>query len=291
MTNAKRGGSAAAPGAGDDDDLTLQQAADILGVHYMTAYRYVRTGRLAATQIGTTWHVRRSSLDALAAPARPGRAKHGATADRGGYARRLSDRLIAGDEAEAWRVSQQALASACSPEDLYLDVLGPALRRVGDEWAANRVSVAQEHRATAGMYRLVGRLGPLLTRRGRTRGSVVLGALENDFHGLASALVADVLRGRGFSVVDLGANTPSRSFVETVTAANRLLATGIVVSTPIKDADIRATIAAIKASSDAPLLLGGLAIRNGAHARRLGADACTSSARDAVEWFETAAPH
>jgi excisionase family DNA binding protein len=290
VTKPTRGRSAATRRSGDDD-LTLQQAADILGVHYMTAYRYVRTGRLAATQIGTAWHVRRSSLDALVAPARAGRAKAGATANRGRYARRLSDRLVAGDDAEAWHVSQEALASACSPEDLYLDVLGPALRRVGDEWAARRVSVAQEHRATAGMYRLVGRLGPLLTRRGRTRGSVVLGALENDFHGLATALVADVLRGRGFSVVDLGANTPSRSFVEAISAANRLRATGIVVSTPIKDAEIRAAIAAIKSSSGAPLLLGGLAIRDATHAHRLGADAWTNSARDAVEWFETTAPH
>ena len=279
-----------ASGRGSGDDvLSLQQAADVLGVHYMTAYRYVRTGRLAATQVGTIWQVRRSSLEALAAPVTAGRTKQGATANHRHYARRLSDRLVVGDEAEAWRVSQQALASACSPEDLYLDVLGPALRRVGDEWAANRVSVAEEHRATALMYKLVGRLGPLLTRRGRTRGSVVLGALENDFHGLATALVADVLRGRGFSVADLGANTPSQSFVETIAAANRLLATGIVVSTRIKDADINATIAAIKSSSDAPLLLGGLAIRDEAHARRLGADAWTNSARAAVEWFDATA--
>lgn len=266
----------------------MQQAADILGVHYMTAYRYVRTGRLAATQVGSTWQVRRSSLDALAAPATAGRTKHGATANHGHYASRLSDRLVVGDDAEAWRVSQQALASACSPEDLYLDVLGPALRRVGDEWAAGRVSVAEEHRATAGMYRLIGRLGPLLIRRGRTRGSIVLGALENDFHGLATALVADVLRGRGFLVADLGANAPAQSFVETITAANRLVGIGIAVSAPIDNADIVATITAIKSSSDAPLLLGGLAIRDEAHARRLGADAWTNSARAAVEWFDAA---
>jgi excisionase family DNA binding protein len=279
-----------APGRGaDDEELSLRQVADELGVHYMTAYRYVRTGRLAARQVGGSWQVRRSSLAALAAPGAAGRTRRGSATDGGRYARRLSDRLVAGDEAEAWRVSEQALASAYSPAGLYLDVLSPALRRVGDEWAAGRVSVAQEHRATVGMYRLIGRLHPLLTRRGRTRGTVVLGALEHDFHGLASTLVADVLRGRGFAVADLGGNTPARSFVETVAAANRLLAVGIVVSTPIKDADIKAAIAAIKSAVDAPVLLGGLAIRDDAHAHRLGADAFTSSARDAVDWFDAVA--
>ena len=37
--------------------LSLQEAADRLEVHYMTAYRYVRTGRLRAVQIGSQWWV------------------------------------------------------------------------------------------------------------------------------------------------------------------------------------------------------------------------------------------
>ena len=208
-----------------DDDLTLQEAADLLGVHYMTAYRYVRTGRLAASQVGSTWHVRRSSLDKIANAQAPGRAKLGVTPRRHHYERRLTDRLVQGDESESWRVTQQALASAFTPEDLYLEVLGPALCRVGDEWAAGRLTVADEHRASAVMARLLGRLGPSLVRPGRKRGLVVLGAPEGDHHGLATALVADVLRGLGFAGVDLGPHTPSASFVETIGAANRVVGT------------------------------------------------------------------
>ena len=37
--------------------LTLQQAADKLQVHYMTVYRYVRTGKLPATRVGSVWQV------------------------------------------------------------------------------------------------------------------------------------------------------------------------------------------------------------------------------------------
>lgn len=274
------------PAGRPDDDLTLQEAAELLGVHYMTAYRYVRTGRLPAKQVDSRWRVRRSNLEKIAKPRAPGRARLGAAPDRGDDQRRLSGLLLQGDEVEAWRLAQKLLVSSCSPEDLYLDVLGPALTLVGDEWAAGRISVAQEHRASAVMFRLIGRLGPLFVRGGRTRGAVVLGAPTGDHHGMATALVADVLRGRGFSVVDLGGSTPAASFVEAVTTTTHVVGVGIVVSATIDDGTVAATVRAVRAVTPVPVLLGGVAIRDGEHARRLGADATTATARAAVDWFD-----
>ena len=149
-----------------------------------------------------------------------------------------------------------------SPEDLYFDVLGPAMRRVGADWAAGRIDVADEHRATVVMYRLVGRLGPLFARRGTPRGAIVLGAPAGDPHGLATALVADPLRGRGFSITDLGANTPATSWADTIAGTPRVVGVGVVVSTPVDDALIAATIATIKADHEGPVVLGGVAIRD-----------------------------
>ncbi|HCN09685.1 MAG TPA: DNA-binding protein, partial [Lentisphaeria bacterium] len=39
------------------DRLSLREAADELGLHYMTVYRYVRTGLLPATMDGGMWRV------------------------------------------------------------------------------------------------------------------------------------------------------------------------------------------------------------------------------------------
>jgi len=44
-------------------ELNIKQVAAELGVHYMTAYRYVRTGRLAARKVGTGWVVRAADLE------------------------------------------------------------------------------------------------------------------------------------------------------------------------------------------------------------------------------------
>ncbi len=269
-----------------DDDLTVQEVADALGVHYMTAYRYIRTGRLEAKRVGIEWRVPRAAIDAMHKAATAGRSKSNARVHRRGYEGQLSACLVEGDEAGAWRVTQDALTAAFSLEDLYLDVLHAAMRHVGDEWVAGRVSVAQEHRATTLMYRLIGRLGPGFVRRGRSRGLILLGAPSGDHHGLATALLADPLRGRGFTVADLGADTPAHSFAETVARHDRLIGVGIVSSAPIDDEIIAETIAAIRASSIAPILLGGVAIRDEHHATKLGADASSSSARVALEWFD-----
>jgi methanogenic corrinoid protein MtbC1 len=195
--------------------------------------------------------------------------------------------LVQGDAAEAWRLVQAALGSAYNPEDLYFDVLGPAMRRVGDDWAAGRLDVADEDRATVVMLRLVGRLGPLFARRGTTRGAIVLGAPSGDPHGLATALVADPLRGRGFSITDLGANTPAASWAHTLAGTPRVVGVGVVVSTPVDDALVAATIATVKAHHDRPVVLGGASMRDEAHAIALGGDIWTTSARQAVDHFDT----
>src|SRR4029077_16129609 len=89
--------------------------------------------------------------------------------------------------------------------------------------AAGELTIADEHRATAIALRLVGRLGPRFARRGRKRGTVVVGAPAGEQHALPSAILADLLRGVGFEVLDMGANTPAASFAETAKEANRLL--------------------------------------------------------------------
>jgi excisionase family DNA binding protein len=270
-----------------EGELSLQEAADLLDVHYMTAYRYVRTGRLIAERRGKHWYVARSSITSLREASAPGRKREGSTSSNRDYAAELAVLLIAGDETEAWRLGQNALASAFTPEQLYLDALAPAMRSVGDQWEAGRISIAEEHRASALASRLVGRLGPLFTRRGPTRGLIVLGTPTGDRHGLATALLADPLRGRGFAVGDLGADTPAASFAEIVTNEQQTAAVGIAVSVAVDDDIVSETIRAVHSAREVPVLLGGRAITDAGHATRLGADAYSGTATSALAWFDT----
>jgi excisionase family DNA binding protein len=252
--------------------LSLEEAAERLGVHYMTAYRYVRLGRLPARQVNGRWTVRASDVAAFARPpATPRRAKGEPKFSR--YRERLLARLLDGDEAGAWGVVETALASGAQPRDVYLTALAPALREVGDQWADGTISVADEHRASAVASRLVGRLGPRFVRRGRRRGTVVLGGAPGDEHGLPAAILADLLRGEGYAVVDHGANTPSDSFVSAARAADALVAVGVSVATSGNERSVRSVVRALhRAVPGVPVLVGGPAVPDHDTARTMGGE-------------------
>jgi MerR family transcriptional regulator, light-induced transcriptional regulator len=137
-----------------DEDLSLPEAAAHAGLHYMTLYRYVRTGRIPATRDGREWRVTRRDLDALrAAPAVPARDRTVSTLSA---ARRLEARILAGDEPGAWRIVEDALASGAEPATVLLRLLVPSLASVGERWARGEIRVADEHRASAVAGRLIG---------------------------------------------------------------------------------------------------------------------------------------
>jgi excisionase family DNA binding protein len=256
--------------------LSLQEAADSLGVHYMTVYRYVRQGRLPATRQGTAWRVRPSDVTALqsvpASRARRGAARTGA--DRLG----LERRMMAGDNAGAWWLVESQLGGGLDPSGILTELIVPALRAIGDGWAQGTVSVAEEHRATAVAQRVVGRLGFQFARRGKTRGTVALAAPAGDLHTLPVAIVADLLRWRGFDVVELGGNTPPDALGEAVAGEPRLVAVGIVATKDGLDDELASSVASVRAAvPDVPIFLGGASILSAAHVRRLGGDEWTGS--------------
>lgn len=256
----------------DPQPLTLEEAARRLGLHYMTVYRHVRTGRLAATRQGGRWWVEAADLDTLEAPAPPGR-RPGPTrwASR---RRRLVDRLLAADAGGGWALVEQSLAQGATPDDVYLELLAPALREIGERWAAGTTTVEGEHRATAAAMRVVGRLGPRFVRRGTSlAGTVLVGGAPGDPHLLPVVMVADLLRSHHVHVLDLGANVPEASFLEAAAATPDLRAVGVSLS---DDGRTRAAAGALRALHRAYphvlLLAGGPAVPTREAALALGAD-------------------
>jgi excisionase family DNA binding protein len=254
--------------------LTLPQAADELGVHYMTAYRYVRTGRLPATRVGGSWQIDPADLG-LVRRSGPG-ARRGTPPSRAPSRARVQARLVAGDEAGAWTLLEAALASEASPEDLLLELIAPALRAIGTRWERGELSVADEHRASAVATRLISRLGARFARRGVKRGTVILAAAAGELHSLPVAITANLLRWRGFDVVELGADTPAEALAEAVAGEPDLVAVGIACTSSASSHSVRRTIALVhRITPGMRVLLGGAAIADQAQARKLGADVFT----------------
>lgn len=257
--------------------LSLKECAERLGVHYMTAYKYVRHGKLRATKVGSEWRVSEADLEVmLSGAAIP--TPRGET----DWSARLEDRLIAGDEAGSWAIVEAALASGLTPDEIHVDVLAPALRDIGQGWHDGDITIADEHRATAVAYKLVGRLGNRFARRGRRRGRIVIGTPPGERHGLSIAIVADLLRGEGWEVLDLGPDIPIDEFVTAVAKAEPVSAVAIGITNAAVIESARALVTSLRASSAAPIIIGGTAI-NQVTAAHIGADGWASDGRTAVE--------
>ena len=261
--------------------LTLHEAAELLGVHYMTVYRYVRLGVLPAVKVGGSWQVVAADLEAHRAGAalvEPGARR------RAPWAERMESRLIAGDARGAWSVVEAALAAGAELDEVYLEIISPAMQSIGARWAAGELDVSVEHRATGIAFRLIGRLGPRFVRRGRTRGAVLLGAPVGERHSLPIALLADLLRAEGWDVSDLGVDLPPASFVHAARDLDGLVAIGVSVTSPEHLEQAAVLLAQLRAEvPDVYVAVGGLAIEGLAHALALGAQGWASSARDFAE--------
>jgi excisionase family DNA binding protein len=270
-----------------DGVLTLQEAADELGVHYMTAYRYVRLGVMEASKSGGVWQVQRSALtqfreNAEAAAATTGPSgKGGARNRKAPWSSRLESRLIAGDAPGSWSVVEAAMAAGAELDEIYIDVLTPAMVSIGERWAAGELDISIEHRATGIAMRVVGRIGPRFSRRGRSRGIVALGAPAGEFHALPIAMLGDLLRLRGWEVSDFGVDVPSESLAHVIRQTPDLMAVGLSAMSSDNLASLAdACAAARRADPDVFVVVGGHAVTGDEHARSLGADAYAASGSD-----------
>lgn len=207
------GGVAEAPEASPSDGelLTLQEAADRLKVHYMTAYRWVRKGELPAFKAGGRLRVRATDIERFVAEREVDVAlpsPEGQGTDWPRHLDRLHHLLVDGEGVEASHLVRKVVADGASAGDVYLRLLAPALHRIGEDWHAGKVSVAVEHRATEITAAIMARLSEFFRRRGPRRGTAVTLTPPGEFHAVGSRMVADFLRAGGFDVHHLGPNVP-----------------------------------------------------------------------------------
>jgi len=190
--------------------VDLQTAASMLGVHYQTAYRWVRSGRLEAHLVDGRYRVteaaiqqlqaRRSAPEPVSARPGPGPGRRARAAER------MLDALVEGDEAAARKIARRLVAEGSGVIDVIQDTVVPPLVEIGRRWHDGELSIWVEHRASAIVERMLGELAP--NPRGRRRGTVAVAALTGDLHALPTSMAAVVLRDDNWNVHHLGANMP-----------------------------------------------------------------------------------
>ncbi|MDQ0795776.1 B12-binding domain-containing protein [Streptomyces sp. B1I3] len=200
--------------------------------------------------------------------------------------RGLQDRLwvavIERNEHAAAQVVFTALDDGIDAEAVLLDVIAPVQARVGSEWAANRLGVAQEHAASAIAERIIAALAHHPAVRVTPRlGRVTVACVDQEWHVLPARLLAEVLTLRGWQVDFLGAQVPTPQLVAHL-HSNGADVVALSSSLPARLPTAHAAITACQAAG-VPVLAGGAAFGpDGRYARRLGADAWAPDARSAA---------
>lgn len=173
----------------------------------------------------------------------------------------LSPELLAGlladgdDELAAWTLSQ-ALTGA-SRAEVFDGLLADAMRLVGERWRSGRWSVAEEHLASQTLLRALDRIRPDLGPEGRIGPLAVLAGVAGEHHMIGLVCLDQVLRERGWTVADLGADVPAPDLARFL-ARNEARLVAITASDPARTgATAEAITAARAAASQIVVMLGG----------------------------------
>ncbi len=237
-----------------DEQLDLQAAADELGVHYQTAYRWVRSGKLPARMVGGRYLVERSALTEMqtarlapSTPSPPSARRMAAAAERAHVA------LVAGDEAAARQLIVGLADEGAPIVEVIQQVIVPPLVKIGADWHAGRLTIWVEHRASAIVERILGGLAP--NPRGRRRGTVMVAAVSGDFHSLPTSMAAVALRDDNWAVEHLGANMPPDELLRF--CAEHDVDVAVLSSTNPETASLAAETADRLRVAGTPVVLGG----------------------------------
>ena len=196
----------------------------------------------------------------------------------------LSDAVVKGDANSSRALTNQALAEGLDPLVLVNDCLVPAMDEVGRRFENNEYFVPELLISARAMKAALELLRPLLTARGdKPLGRVAIGTVRGDLHDIGKNLVASLLEGGGFEVIDLGVNVSPEKFIASVKEKEATIIAMSALLTTTMPA-MRSTIEALKQAGvrdKVKVLVGGAPITR-KYAEEIGADGYSENAVGAV---------
>jgi 5-methyltetrahydrofolate--homocysteine methyltransferase len=196
----------------------------------------------------------------------------------------LYEAIVNGDARAAKTITDKALAAGMDPMKIVTDFMVPAMSEVGNKFECNEYFVPELLLAARAMKAAMEPIRPLLVAAGvEPVGRVVVGTVKGDLHDIGKNLVAAMLEGGGFEVIDLGVNVSPEQFIQTVKDKNaNIVAMSALLTTTMPA--MKTTIEAMKQAGmrdQVKVIIGGAPITQ-KFADDIGADGFSDSAAGAV---------
>ena len=124
--------------------------------------------------------------------------------------------LLAGDRHAAKTIAFEAFSMTDSLSDVYVELFQESLYEIGKLWESNRISVAQEHVATAITQYVMANVYPCAKPAQPFQGKGIITGVEGELHQVGSHMVADMLEAQGWDIRFLGVNIPHQAILQMI---------------------------------------------------------------------------
>ena len=195
----------------------------------------------------------------------------------------LADAVIRGDQATAVEIVNQAVEENMPSRQILEEGLIAAMAIVGDRFSKNEIYIPEMLIAARAMKSAVEILEPILVKDGvKPVGKFMIGTVAGDLHDIGKNLVAMMMKGAGFDVVDLGVDVTAEAFVQKAKDNNvQVIGLSALLTTTMPA--MENTIKALKeAGVKAKIIIGGAPVTQ-AYADKIGADGYSADAASAVD--------
>lgn len=196
----------------------------------------------------------------------------------------LKDFIVSGKLEDAKTLVNEAIASGVVAEDIINHYLIKGMEEIGLRFEEGRAFVPNLLLAARAMKGCLDILKPLLKDTSETSlGTFVIGTVKGDLHDIGKNLVASMLEGCGFEVINLGVDISDRQFVEAVRKYNPQIVclSALLTTTMNYMKNVIDTLAAEGLRDSVKVLIGGAPV-NEEFAIKIGADGYSANANGAV---------
>ncbi len=196
----------------------------------------------------------------------------------------LYEAILGGKLEQAQAVTQQAIADGIEPQSIINDYMVKGMEEIGARFEAGKAFVPNLLMSARAMKGCLELLKPLLKGdNSKSAGRVVIGTVKGDLHDIGKNLVASMLEGCGFEVINLGVDVSSEKFIDAAKTnqADIICMSALLTTTMNYMKEVIAALEASGLKGKVKVMVGGAPLNND-FAVAIGADGYSSNANDAV---------